>query len=81
VCDILNIKFGAGAVKTGAGATRSIIILVEPELEPQRVATPASNAYAPTAPAPNLMFNIGGLSKMSPTKIMMHLAALAMQHC
>jgi hypothetical protein len=55
---ILNIKFGAGAV-------RSITILVEPEPETQQDAVQAlaPTALAPTAP--NLMFNIGGLSKMS----------------
>jgi hypothetical protein len=36
------------------------IISMEPQPEPQRDA-----ALAPMAPAPNLMFNIGGLSKMS----------------
>jgi hypothetical protein len=54
---ILNIKFGAGAV-------RSIIIVVEPEPEIQQ---DAAQAPAPTAPATNLMFNIGGLSKMAYT--------------
>jgi hypothetical protein len=56
---ILNIKFGAGAV-------RSIIILMEPEPEAQQDAAqaPAPTAPALMAPAPNLMFNIEGLSKM-----------------
>jgi hypothetical protein len=60
VCDIfdnpniLNIKFGAGAA-------RSIFILVEPEQQQDAVAAPALTAQAPMAPAPNLMFNIGGL--------------------
>jgi hypothetical protein len=65
---ILSIIFGAGAV-------RSIIILVESEPETQQDAAqapapmapapmaPAPMALAPTAPAPHLMFNIGGLSK------------------
>jgi hypothetical protein len=69
---ILNINFGARAA-------RIIIILVEPEPETQQDAAqaPAPTAPAPTAPAPtapaltfpapNLMFNIGGLSKMSYT--------------
>jgi hypothetical protein len=57
----MNIKFGAGAV-------RSIIILVEPEPETQQDAAQAPDPTAPalmapaqTAPAPNLMFNIDGL--------------------
>jgi hypothetical protein len=59
---ILNIKFRAGAV-------RSIIILVEPEPEAQQDAALAlaPMASALTAPSQNLMFNIGGLSKMSYT--------------
>jgi hypothetical protein len=59
---ILNIKFGAGAV-------RNIIILEKPEPETQQDAAqaPAPTALALTAPAPYLKFNIGEFSKMSYT--------------
>jgi hypothetical protein len=66
VCDIFDnppiliIKFGAGAIRDGV--TNCIIIFAEPEPEPQLDAAPA-----PSALAPKLMFNVGGLSKMSHT--------------
>jgi hypothetical protein len=37
----------------------SIIMLVEPELESQRDVALAPTIQAPTAPAPNFMFNLG----------------------
>jgi hypothetical protein len=52
---ILNIKFGARAA-------RLIIILVEQEPEPQRDAAPAPTIHAPTAPAPNFMFDLGAIA-------------------
>jgi hypothetical protein len=61
VCDIfdnppiLNIKFGVGAA-------RSIIILVKPEPHPD--VAPAPKIQAPTAPAPNLMFNLGAMATL-----------------
>jgi hypothetical protein len=63
VCDIfdnppiLNIKFGAGAA-------RGIIILVEPEPEPQWDVGPAPMIQAPTAQAPNFMFNLGAMATL-----------------
>jgi hypothetical protein len=46
---------------------------VEPELELQRDAAPAT-----TTPAPNLMFNIGGLSKKSQTRTVSHFSQSAL---
>jgi hypothetical protein len=45
-------------IKSGAGAARSRIILVEPEQEPKRDATPA-----PTVPALNMIYNMGSIKK------------------
>jgi hypothetical protein len=53
----LNIKFEARAA-------RSIIILLEPELELQWVAAPALTIQAPTALDSNLMLNLSAMATL-----------------
>jgi hypothetical protein len=54
------------------------IILLEPD--PQQDAAPAPTALAPRALAPSLMFNLGGLLKMSQNATVFHFSINIFNH-